>query len=362
MRQCTEVSTGKNALILGHFVCFMPVFSVSPQLLSHFSNPFAQVGFFMVASGLMIWRLQAIESKGFEGTVLGTLIMPYCSGFANLVFAYVMSRQGGKGTAVIENCLVNNVTNLTLILGLATVFFGGKTVNKAKASKGARAKAASKVQPQTQRITQLEMLFTLVALFLFTGTLWALAKDGVLDFYDGLVLVGLFLFWQVLHVFEILKNNVRKSRSFEWTILIDLVLIGVAAYGVYFSVTYLVDWLGTVKSPYIGAKDLGWLSGMLMVVPNTFIALYYGWVGRQDIVVSSQVGDGHICIPMCIGLFALFDPIRIPSFFQIGIYVITAAAMLHFLFIAALGRLPRVLGWVLIAGYGVFMAAGVVQG
>ena len=315
----------------------------------------------MAASAMMIWRLQAIESKGFEGTVLGTLIMPYCSGFANLVFAYVMSREGGKGTTVIENCLVNNVTNLTLILGLATLFFGGKAVVKAKSSKGARTKAVPKVQPQAQRLNQLEMLFTLVALFLFTGTLWALAKDGVLDFYDGLVLVGLFLFWQVLHVFEILKNNVRKSRSFQWTILIDLVLIGIAAYGVYFSVNFLVDWLGTVKSPYIGAKDLGWLSGMLMVVPNAFIALYYGFVGRQDIVLSSQVGDGHICIPMCIGLFALFDPIRIPSFFQMGIYVIAAAAVLHFLSIAALGRLPRALGLVLVAGYGVFVYTGVVQ-
>lgn len=310
---------------------------------------------------MMIWRLQAIESKGFEGTVLGTLIMPYCSGFANLVFAYVMSREGGKGTTVIENCLVNNVTNLTLILGLATLFFGGKTVVKAKSSKGAKAIAAPKVQPQAQRLNQLEMLFTLVALFLFTGTLWALAKDGVLDFYDGLVLVGLFLFWQVLHVFEILKNNVRKSRSFQWTILIDLLLIGVAAYGVYFSVNFLVDWFATVKSPYIGAKDLGWLSGMLMVVPNAFIALYYGFVGRQDIVVSSQVGDGHICIPMCIGLFALFDPIHIPSFFQMGVYVIAAAAVLHFLSIAAMGRLPRALGLVLVAGYGVFMYTGVVQ-
>ena len=338
-----------------------PVFNVSPQLLAHLSNPLTQVGVFMVASALMIWRLQAIESKGFEGTVLGTLIMPYCSGFANLVFAYVMSREGGKGTTVIENCLVNNVTNLTLILGLATLFFGGKAVSKAKGNKGAKSKAAPKVQPQALRLNQLEMLFTLVALFLFTGTLWALAKDGVLDFYDGLVLVGLFLFWQVLHVFEILKNNVRKSRSFQWTILIDLVLIGIAAYGVYFSVNFLVDWVGTVKSPFIGAKDLGWLSGMLMVVPNAFIALYYGFVGRQDIVLSSQVGDGHICIPMCIGLFALFDPIRIPSFFQVGIYVIAAAAVLHFLSIAALGRLPRMLGLVLVAGYGVFMVTGVVQ-
>lgn len=331
------------------------------SLGAYLAYPLAQVGVFMLASALMIWRLQAIESKGFEGTVLGTLIMPYCSGFANLVFAYVMSREGGKGTTVIENCLVNNATNLTLILGLATLFFGGKAINKTKGGKGARIKTTPKAPPQTQRLNQLEMLFTLVALFLFTGTLWALAKDGVLDFYDGLVLVGLFLFWQVLHVFEILKNNVRKSRSFQWTILIDLVLIGIAAYGVYFSVNFLVDWLGTVKSPYIGAKDLGWLSGMLMVVPNAFIALYYGFVGRQDIVVSSQVGDGHICIPMCVGLFALFDPIHVPAFFQMGIYVIAAAAALHFLSIAALGRLPRALGLLLVAGYGVFMASGVVQ-
>lgn len=327
------------------------MYSVPPQVLTYLSHPLAQVGIFMAASAVMIWRLQAIEGKGFEGTVLGTLIMPYCSGFANLVFAYVMSREGGKGTTVIENCLVNNVTNLTLILGLATIFFGAKAV-KGK---------ATKAMAQEQRIHKLELLFTLVALFLFTGTLWALAKDGVLDFYDGLVLVGLFLFWQVLHVFEVLKTNVRKSRSFEWTIVIDLVLIGIAAYGVYFSVNFLVDWIGTVKSPYIGAKDLGWISGALMVVPNAFIALYYGFVGRQDIVVSSQVGDGHICIPMCIGLFALFDPIRIPSFFQIGVYVIAAAAVLHFLSIAALGRLPRTLGVVLVAGYGVFIYTGVVQ-
>jgi len=324
------------------------------HLSVHLAHPLAQFGLFMAASALMIWRLQAIEGKGFEGTVLGTLIMPYCSGFANLVFAFVMSRAGGKGSTVLENCIVNNVTNLTLILGLSTLFFGAATVNK-------KAPGKKKMPAQTQRLNRLDLLFTLVALFLFTGTLWALAKDGVLDFYDGLVLVGLFLFWQVLHVFEILKNNVRQNRGFHWSIVLDLLLIGVSAYGVYYSVDYLVEWVSHVKSPYIGVKDLGWLSGALMVLPNAFIALYYGYAGRQDIVVSSQVGDGHICIPMCIGLFALFDKITIPGFFQIGIYIIAGAAVLHFLSIALMGRLPRALGFVLVGGYAVFVYTGVVQ-
>ena len=308
----------------------------------------------MAASALMIWRLQAIESKGFEGTVLGTLIMPYCSGFANLVFAFVMSRAGGKGSTVLENCIVNNVTNLTLILGLSTLFFGVAAVKKGSTGK-------KKTVPQAHRLYRLELLFTLVALFLFTGTLWALAKDGVLDFYDGLVLVGLFLFWQVLHVFEILKNNVRKNRSFHWSIVLDLLFIAAGAYGIYYSVDYLVEWVAHSKNPYIGVKDLGWLSGALMVLPNAFIALYYGYAGRQDIVVSSQVGDAHICIPMCIGLFALFDKITIPGFFQVGIYVIAGAAVLHFLSIAFIGRLPRALGVVLVGAYAVFVYTGVVQ-
>jgi cation:H+ antiporter len=307
----------------------------------------------------MIWRLQAIESKGFEGTVLGTLIMPYCSGFANLVFANVMSRSGGKGAVVLENCIVNNVTNLTLILGLTTIFFGASAAQKV--AKGKKKAPLQKVPPHAQRLNRLELLFTLIALFLFTGTLWALAKDGALDFYDGLVLVGLFLFWQILHVFEILKNNVRKNRSFHWSILLDLLLIAVGAYGIYYSVDYLVEWVSTIKSSWIGVQDLGWLSGALMVLPNAFIALYYGYIGRQDIVVSSQVGDGHICIPMCIGLYALFDKITIPGFFQIGIYVIAGAAALHFLFIALLGRLPRALGFVLVASYAVFIYTGLVQ-
>ena len=42
----------------------------------------------------------------------------------------------------------------------------------------------------------------LAAVLFFTGAVWALARKGRLDFGDGLVLVGLFFFWQCLHVFE----------------------------------------------------------------------------------------------------------------------------------------------------------------
>ncbi|RTL58120.1 MAG: sodium:calcium symporter [Rhodocyclaceae bacterium] len=318
-------------------------------------NPWVLLALFALASAVMIWRLHAMEAKGFEGTVLGTLIMPYCSGAANLIFALVMTRTAGNGQKVLENCLVNNVTNLTLILGLSAIFCSAAIVPKSGA--GGKAKKSA----DFYQLYRLDLLTTLVAMGLFTGVLWALAKDGVLDFYDGLVLVALFLFWQVLHVFEILKTNVRKSRSLHWTIAIDLLLIAACAYGIYLSVDHLVSWIEHGNSRIFTFANLGWLSGAVMVLPNAILAIYYARSARQDIVVSSQVGDAHICIPMCIGLYALFDPIKIPGFFQTSVVIILGSAAIYFVLIATLGRLQRWLGVGFLGAYAVFVYQGIVH-
>ena len=329
--------------------------SIIDNIQTYLDHPLMLLAIFAAASFAMIWRLHAMESKGFEGTVLGTLIMPYCSGFANLVFAYVMSSSAGNGGLVIENSIVNNATNLTLILGLSAVFGSAAIIQKGNPRKKVKNHA------DFHRINRLNLLFTLIALFLFTGTLWALAKDGVLDFYDGLVLVGLFLFWQILHVFEVLKDNIRKNKAFHWTIVIDIVIIAASAYCIYFAVDHLVEWVSKTENQFFSFAKLGWLSGVLMVLPNAFIAMYYAYIGRQDIVLSSQIGDGHICIPMCIGLFSLFNPIRVPDFFQTGTYIILGAGAVLFLSIALLGRVPRFIGAGLIGGYAFFLYKGLIQ-
>lgn len=322
-------------------------------LLPYLKHPLALLVIFAAANALMIWRLHIMESKGFEGTVLGTLIMPYCSGFANLVFAIVMSKSASNGGAVIENALVNNVTNLTLILGL-TALLGSATLTQ-------KQKNPPKRLTEFARLNRLNLLLTLIALFLFTGTLWALGNDNELNRYDGLILVGLFLFWQILHIFEVQKDNIRKNRQTNWSIAIDLMLIAISAYGIYYSVDHLVSWVSTSHNPIFSFARIGWFSGLLMVLPNAFIALYYAYLGRQDIVISSQIGDGHICIPMCIGLFAVFNPIQLPGAFQMGTYLILGAGLVHFLCIGILGRIPRFVGAGLIGAYGYFLYNGLIQ-
>lgn len=313
--------------------------------------PWCLLGIFIAASLLMIWRLEAMSASGFEGTILGTLIMPYCSGIGNLIFAFLIAHQRRSGEEVMTNAIVNNVTNLTLLIGLPAILW---QVNSSS-TKGKSKKNSAPASPATNRFS---VMLTLLAVLFFTGALWALGRDGQITFNDGLVLVGLFLFWQTFHVFEVLKTNAGGDKSLGWSLGLNLALLGVGACASYVSINWMVDWLSDIKSGFVSAQHLGWLSGWVMVLPNAILALYYGWRRRLDVVYASQVGDAHICIPLCIGIFALHQTLKLPDIFLTGIYLIAGAAVVHFLFIATLGRLPRIAGFALVAAYGYFLKVG----
>ncbi len=322
-------------------------------------SPWLFLAMFIAASFLMIWVLEIIAEGGLEGTVLGTLVMPYCSGIGNLIFAYVLGRDGGDAAEVLKMCLMNNVTNMTLILGLPAVIWGMDLIPD-KAG-GAKKSARSKKTPHTHEVNRLSLLLTLTAVLFFTGATWALGADGKIDFTDGLVLVGVFLFWQCFHIFEVLKSNVRQNKRFSWLLPAQLALLGIGAYGVYVSTDWLVKWISQIHTGFISAGNMGWLSGILNVLPNAMLAIYYAATRRPEIVYTSQVGDSHICIPLCIGVFALFHAIVVPPIFGTGIIILLGATVAHFIFIAVFGRLPSYMGWVLIAAYGWFLYRGLLK-
>jgi cation:H+ antiporter len=227
-----------------------------------------------------------------------------------------------------------------------------------KAQKSKKKKAN---QQQVHKINRLSLLLTLIAVIFFTGVVWALASDGKLGFTDGLVMIGLFLFWQAFHVYDVLKTNVRQNKSFGWMLIVNLGLLGLGAYAIYLSTSWLVDWLSSIHSGFVSAKHLGWLSGWLMVLPNGLLALYYARRGNPEVVYTSQVGDGHISIPLSVGIYALYRPIDVPSFFYAGAAILLTAAIAHFVLVAIFGRLPRFMGWILTATYVVFLYKGMDQ-
>jgi cation:H+ antiporter len=149
---------------------------------------------------------------------------------------------------------------------------------------------------------------------------------------------------------------VRQNKSFSWLLPVDLALLLVGAYGIYVSTDWLVVWLSKIQTGFISRENMGLLSGWLMVLPNGLLAFYYGWRGNPEVVYTSQVGDGHISIPLSVGLYALYRPLQVPAFFQPGVVILLIAACLHFVFVAALGRLPRLVGLVLAMIYIFFLS------
>ena len=322
-------------------------------------SPLIFVGIFLAASLLTIWRLESMSAGGLEGTVLGTLVTPYMTGMGNLIFAYILGHKGGSATEVMKNCLVNNVTNMTLILGLPAIFW---SMNILPARKNPGKKSAKSKKPSNApAMNRLSLLLTLMAVLFFTGITWFLGSDGKIDRTDGVVLVGIFLFWQCFHVFDVLKRNAQLHKHFNSMLPFDLALFAVGAYFVYASTDWLVDWVSNIHTGFVSAKNIGWLSGWLNVLPNAILAIYYAWTRRPEIVYTSQVGDSHICIPLCIGVFALFKTIVVPSFFELGVIVLLAATIIHIFYIGAFGRLPRYMGCILTAAYAFFVYRGLLQ-
>ncbi|MEO6876351.1 MAG: sodium:calcium symporter [Opitutaceae bacterium] len=323
-------------------------------------NAWTYLALFLAASLLMIWRLEALLDHGLEGTALGTLVMPYCSGLGNLLFVAIIVNRHGQVQDVLTNSLVNNVTNLTVVLGLPALIWGLslRAESKLKKKKAPKKKAGASTAETEQKITRLSLLLTLAAVIFFSGVTWALGADGKLDANDGLVLIGLFLFWQCFQVFDVLKHNVRRHSSFGFMFYVDMGIVLVAAYGLYVSTDWLVTWVSSQKSGFISASNLGWLSGWLMVLPNAIIAFYYAAKGRADIAYASQVGDGHICIPLGIGLCAVAQPIPVPRFFETGLAILIGVAALHLICVMLAGGLPRWMGWPLIAAYAWFVSTG----
>ncbi|HUR58009.1 MAG TPA: sodium:calcium symporter [Opitutaceae bacterium] len=322
-----------------------------------FTSVWTYLALFIATSLLMIWRLEALLDHGLQGTALGTLVMPYCSGLGNLIFVGIVASGRGPVSEVLTNCLVNNVTNLTLLLGLPALLWGlDLDAPQKKARAPARKSGADATV--THQLNRLSLQLTLVAVIFFSGVTWALGADGRLDSRDGLVLIALFLFWQCFQVFDVLKHNVRQRRSFGPMFYLDVFWVALGAYGLYASIDWLVTWLSAQRGGFINPGNLGWLSGWLMVLPNALLAFYYAARRRADIAYASQVGDGHICIPLCLGLCAILQPLKVPPIFNTGLAILIGAALVHALCIAFTRGLPRWMGWPLLAGYAWFVGAG----
>ncbi len=310
--------------------------------------PYACVALFFLASLLVVWRLEVLSGQGIEGTVLGTLVMPFCSGMGNIVFAVVMALNEGTGKDVLVNCLFNNVTNLTVLIGLPVLIWSMARVPRRK----------SQAAMREHKVGRLSLSLNLLAALFFSLFVWLLAADGVLSRMDGFVLLLLFVFWQCFHIYDVKKTNLLKKQRYPKTLPIDIALLLIGAFAVFVSTDWLVKWFQGLDSAKVPPQMLGWASGVLMVLPNAVLAFYYGMKNRMDVVYTSQSGDAHICIPLCIGIFTAYSALPVGAFLRQSLLILVGLCIVHLLFVMVLGRLPRWAAAGLLAAFGYFLWSG----
>jgi len=305
-------------------------------------TPLALIGIFLISSLLIVWRLELMSHRGVEGTVLGSLFMPYFSGLGNLIFIGVVLKQNGPPEEIAINAWTNNLTNLCILLAIPALIWGIQLTPASHAKKAER----------ESKLNRLSLTLTLLAMIFFSLVVWVLGHDGSIDRFDGITLVGLFLFWQCFHIFEVLKENTRTASGWHPMIVLDVVLILSGSFFTLFAVDGIVSMLLSRNDGFLSADQLGLLTGWLMVLPNAVLAFYYAFKKRGDVVYSSQIGDGHICIPLCIGLYAIFNPMPLPEFFKDGLLFIAVVAGIHMVCVILLKGLPRLVALGLISVYG----------
>ena len=327
---------------------FMLLIHESISTLGAFA-PVACIGLFLLASLLVVWRLEVLSGKGVEGTVLGTIFMPFCSGMGNIVFAVVLAMNHGDGDDVLVNCLFNNVTNLTLLIGAPVLIWSMASIPRKKSQAAVR----------EHKMGRLSLSLNLVAALFFSLFLWLLSADGTLSQMDGFVLIALFVFWQCFHLYDVKKTNLLKKKSYPKTLPMEVMLLLVGALAIFVSTDWLVQWFQSLESEVLPPRLLGWMSGILMVLPNALLAFYYGAKDRMDVVYTSQSGDAHICIPLCIGIFAAFRAIPSSAFLQQSLLILMGLSALHLLFVVTIGRLPRIIAALLLGAFGYFLWVGI---
>lgn len=316
-------------------------------------TPLVLVALFLFSSFLIIWRLEILSSRGVSGCILGTIFLPYFSGLSNMLLVFITLRDGSDSSQITINCIVNNLTNATLLLAIPAILWG---LDLRFFMYGHE---SLKKSMEVSTLKRLSLKLTMLAMIFFSGAVWFLGNDGVLDRNDGAVLIGMFLFWQAFHIYEVLKDSAKGAEPWGIGVVMDLIIILIGSGITLICVDGIVAAIISSDIKGVGSETLGLITGWLMVLPNALLAFYYAAKRQPDVVYSSQIGDGHICIPFCLGLFAFCRDLPVSDSASMGLLSIIGCAVVHLYCVLMHQRLPIPIAVGLIGYYAFYLYGNV---
>lgn len=288
------------------------------------------------------------KNIGITPMMIGLTIVAMGSSAPEIVVSAIASANGNMNTAV-GNALGSNITNIALVLGITAL-----------------------IKPLLVASTTLKR--ELPALLVISIIAIAFLIDGELASYEGIILIGLFIFvlalmaWLSLHVDkndplitetdDEIPNDVPNSIALMW-IAFGLVMLPLSAH---FLVNSAVE-----IARYLGISDL--VIGLTIIAFGTSLPELAASVagvlkGEDDLALGNIIGSNIFNLLAVLGMPGLISPgLLDPDVYNRDIYVMLGLTLLLFLFsfdLKGKRRISRTNGALLIScfvGYQIWLFA-----
>ena len=304
-------------------------------------TPWALLALYTLSTALILWRLHAMAQRGRSSAVLSAGLLPYATGWGNLCLVWLLLRIDGPTEAIPLNLWTNNLTSLSLMLALPALIWGLKLIPDSQSKKSSPASPAVRGP----------LILNCISFILFSLATWQLGQDGEINRNEGFALLGLFALWQCLQIFQTLKQTPAASTASIPLNVLDGLLILLGGFISLLAVDGILTTLMAQETGFFSIQQLGLLTGALMLLPNAMLAWHYARQQRADAVYYSQLSDAHICMPLCLALCAIFQPLALPTFLLDGLRFLAALALVHLLCLQLLKELPKLVAAGLLAVY-----------
>ena len=294
------------------------------------------------AAKLLISSLTKIAVfLGWREFVVAFFVMAFAGSIPNLFLGF-SSILHGIPELSFADVIGGNIVDLTIAISLVT-FLGRKL-------------------PAKSRMVQSSSLFTVCAALLPL----LLISDGVLSREDGILLIGIFVFY-VLWLFSKKERftkiyNGRKISAVKGfkifikdlaKVILGLILLLLAAEGIIRTAIFLAEKLNL---------SLGLIGILVVALGNSLPEIYFAITSAQSDQNWMVLGDlmGAVIVPstLVLGIVALIYPIKITNFapFNIARFFLIISSLFFLYFIKTEREITKKEGSILLLVYILFVA------
>ncbi len=245
---------------------------------------------------------------------------------------------GGNADITIGNIVGSNILNVLIILGLSAVI------------------TPLVVAKSTIRVD--------IPVVLIASLLLLLGLDGVLGFWEGILLLVVFVAYMTYLFVVTLRQKDRESEEIKelpiWkALLFTVVGLGLIVWGSNVTVnsaTVLATMWG-MSPRFIGLT----IVALGTSLPELFTSVIAAKKGNADIAIGNIVGSNIFNILFVVGISTLIIPVPFQSKFLFDTIVTIGSLVLLWLCCAKDKKLPRWAGWLFLLCYAAYFTVLVFQ-